>query len=432
MAHLLIIELPGGNDADIIQSAVDRGDEFTFLSADLGHYRSQPGIAGLIAKAREQIETPAFAYEDVEGRILSAHARNPFDAVLCLIDTRLIEAARLARRLGLRFLNPESAELLRDKFEVRRRLSLRGIRQPPFKLAESNQSLREAVERLGLPVLIKPCDGYGSQNIVALRFPEDLDPLMSPLEGFLPSRVDYGLGAKANDRLLVERFLTGQVVGCDTLTENGMHRLLGVNEKIFFDPPSFAIRGGCFTPNGPRFESIERYVFSILDAVGFDWGAAHTELILTDKGPFLIEINPRLVGAKIPRLIGLALDRSLHADLIALHAGEAPARAPQALGRVAVTRWVVAGSAGVLDRVHLASSSDPRIRSVEILKHPGDPVRIPMENSDRIGYVMVCDSERAAAEELAERFVSQTHCQLATSPQSAGYISSVLPPDGTP
>jgi len=39
MAHLLIIELPGGNDTDIIQSALDRGDKFTFLSSQLDHYR---------------------------------------------------------------------------------------------------------------------------------------------------------------------------------------------------------------------------------------------------------------------------------------------------------------------------------------------------------------------------------------------------------
>jgi biotin carboxylase len=410
MSHLLIIELPGGNDTDIVQAALDRGDEFTFLSSQLDHYRQQPPVHAMLAHAREQIEVSRFDYAAVEACVLAAHARHKIDAVLCLIDTHMPAAAQLAGRLGLRHLNPASALLLRDKYNVRRRLAERGLAQPPFALATSNDELAAAVERLGLPVLIKPADGYGSQNIVVLRYSEDLDPLLNPLGDFLPSRTDYGLGVRANDRLLVERFMTGGIIGCDTLTANGHHQLLGIHAKVFFEPPSFAIRGGCFTPNRREFAAIEGYLFSVLDAVEFDWGAAHTELQLTAEGPRLIEINPRLVGAKIPRLVGYALDRSLHADLIALHVGDTPCFVPQDSGMVAVTRWIVTDQAGILDQVQLPEWRDDRIRCVEILKKPGDLIRPPVENADRIGYVMVCGPASNEVEQMADYFVSQ--CRL--------------------
>jgi biotin carboxylase len=301
---------------------------------------------------------------------------------------------------------------LRDKFSVRQCLAEQGLEQPDFALAESNAELRQAVQRLGLPVLIKPADGFGSQNIVVLRYAEDLDPWLTPLDDLLPSRTDYGLGVKANDRLLVERYMPGTVVGCDTLTVNGQHTLLGVNEKLFFEPPSFAIRGGCFTPDGPEFEVLQRYVFAALDAVGFDWGAAHTELMLTPQGPRLIEINPRLVGAKIARLVGYALDRSIHADVIAVHLGETPLPRQEHAATVAVTRWIVADRDGVLEGVDLPTFRDEGIRCVELLKQPGDTVRAPLDNADRIGYVMVCGATRADAEALAERFVAQTQVHL--------------------
>jgi biotin carboxylase len=210
---------------------------------------------------------------------------------------------------------------------------------------------------------------------------------------------------------LVERFMTGPVIGCDTLTVNGHHQLLGIHAKLFFEPPSFAIRGGCFTPNRSEFDAIERYLFTVLDAVEFDWGAAHTEMLLTAEGPRLIEINPRLVGAKIPRLVGYALDRSLHADLIALHVGDRPHISPQDSNMVAVTRWIVADQRGILDHVQLPQWHDPRIRCVEVLKKPGDWIRPPLENADRIGYVMVCAPTSSEAEQLANCFVSQ--CRLA-------------------
>lgn len=413
MAHLLIIDLPGGNDTDILEAAIAAGHEFSFLTSHLDLYLTQPHVQKALSFAIELVEVVGFEYDAVEDRVLLLHQRRPIDAVLCLIDIRLIEAARLARRLDLRYLNPDSAMLLRDKFSVRRRLAERGVTQPDFALAQSNEELQLAVSRLGLPVLIKPADGYGSQNIVVLRTPEDLEPWISPLESMLPSRAEYGLGVLANDRLLVERYMQGTFIGCDTLTVNGQHRMLGVNEKLMFPPPSFAIKGGCFTPNGPEFIHIEKYVFDVLDAVGFDWGAAHVELMMTDEGPRVVEINPRLVGAKIGRLISLVLDRSVHQDLIGIHLGQWPAdtglKQPR---KVAVTRWITASASGVIEKIELPHVVDPQIRCIEILKTLGEVVRPPFENSDRIGYVMVCGPERADVEDIAEEFVAQSKVEL--------------------
>ena len=417
MAHLLIIELPGGNDVDIVAAALARGDEFTFLSAQLDHYRRQAAVWAVLECARAVVEVPGFGQAELDRRVLAVHARHRIDAVLCLIDIRLIEAARLAHRLGVRHLNPASAELLRDKYKVRRRLAEHGIAQPEFELAESNAQLKAAVQRLGLPVLIKPADGYGSQNIVVLRDEQDLDPLLSPLEDMLPSHADYGLGVRANDRLLVERYMTGSFVGCDTLTMDGRHRVIGMHRKLMFEPPSFAMRGSSFSPHGPGSpvpQAVERYVVALLDAVGFDWGATHIELMLTAEGPRLIEINPRLVGAKISRLVSHSLGHSLHADLIAVHLGEDRPGVPAVAPGVGAIRWIVAGQRGVLGSVRLPVWTDERIRCVEILKQPGDPVWPPFENADRIGYVMACASSAAEAESLADRFVADSHVEFQT------------------
>lgn len=405
MAHLLIIELPGGNDTDLLEAAINRGDSFVFLTADLALYQRQPTVQAFLQHAHACIEVPHFDMPEVSKHVRAAHLAHPFEAVLCLLDIRLIETATLAWQLGLSYLNPTSAQLLRDKFSVRQRLQERGIAQPMFALATSNEALKQAVAHIGLPVLIKPSDGYGSQNIVVLEHEDDLAPWMSPLEDMLPSRADYGLGVMANDRLLVEQYMNGVVIGCDTLTQNGQHTLVGVNEKLFFEPPSFAIRGGCFMPNQGQFKAIEAYVFALLDAVDFDCGATHIELMLHAEGLSLIEINPRLVGAKIPRLINLACQRSIHSDLIDLHLGQ-PIRPLSDTSEVAVTRWLVAKENGTLTEIEIPPTDDARIACVEILKHVGDPVRPPMENADRIGYVMSRAATRPEAEAAAEKFIA--------------------------
>jgi biotin carboxylase len=412
MAHLLIVDLPAGRDEDILTAAIQRGDDASFVTATLDGYAAFAMAHIVLKLACNRICVPGFEYEEVERQVMALHQKHPIDAVLCLIETRLITAARLAQKLGVPHISPECTALLRDKFSVRQRLLERGIAQPEFALAESASALMTEVNRLGLPVLVKPCDGSGSSNIVLMRDEDErLAFAQKMAAGYTPDQ-DYGLGVHANGRLLLERYMQGQIIGCDTMSVNGEHRMLGVHEKVFFPPPSFAIKGGCFTPNGPPFAAIEAYVFSALDAVGFNWGATHIELMLSADGPRLIEINPRLVGAWIPRLVGLALGRSIHSDLIDVHLGRWPTAMAKAPAKIAVSRWITARSEGVLERVVLPPNVSKGAVLTEVLLHPGAHVRPPLENVDRIGFVMARANSRHEAERIATRVVAQTQVVL--------------------
>lgn len=365
MAHLLIVELPGGNDVDIMRAAIERGDTFSFLTADLAHYQRQPLVSAVLEMAQRIITLPGFDYDEVQAEVLALHKRWPIEALLCLVDKRLVDAARLAQALGLPYIRPETARLLRDSSALRQHMAQQGLDHTEAAPATA----------------------------AALLPPQRQGQLQ-------PQR-------------------PGQLIGCDTFSVNGRHQLLGVNEKQSFAPPfapssSPAIRGGCFTPNQGQYAEIERFVFARLDALGFDWGAAHTELMLTEAGLRLIAVNGRLVGAKLPRLLSYALGYSVHEALVEVHLGQWPAAtlAPQDQTRstqVAVVRWLAAGHEGELRRVDLpeqAMALFPGLRCVEMLKRSGDALRPPQENADRIGYVMVSAATRLEAERVAERYLA--------------------------
>ena len=406
MPHLLIIDLPGGNDTDIVDAAIRMGCEFSFLTSDLGHYQRQDTVFKKLSQAFTCLEIKNFNYAKVQAAVVKLNLIHPIDAIISLLDTRLIEAAKIAAKLGLPYLNPEAATLLRDKSSVRQRLSEKGISQPAYLKAETTSELINAVEQLGLPVLIKPVDGYGSQNIVVLQEQADLDPWISPLEDMLPIGADYGLGVHGRDKLVVERFLSGRLLGCDTLTFKGKHQLLGVHEKKMFAPPSFAIQGGTFCSRSAEHEVIEDYVFSVLDAVGFNCGAAHVEIMVTKEGPQLIEINPRLVGAKIARLSSHGLGYSVHEALIRLHLGYADRPLPNSRRpAVAVSRWIVAPCAGLMKDLSLPDQSDRRIKEIDILAKAGDRVNTPFENADRLGVVMAAGDASDDIENFLDQFV---------------------------
>ena len=408
MSTVVVIEMPGGNDTDLLKALIDRGDEFIFVTADATHYEMQPEVWEFVSKAKQVVISEEFNLEQIIDA-LSQH--KDLDGLMCLVDIRIIEASEIADHFGLPFLNIDSALMLRDKATVRQQLQNLGIEQPKFKLAVSNDDVANAVSLIGLPCLIKPSDGYGSQNIVYLESEADLEPWITPIHDMLPSNTQYGLGVKANDRLLVEEFMVGQVIGCDTLTINGKHHLLGINEKRFFPPPSFAIEGGSFTPNQGQFAGVEAYVFDILDAVFFNHGAAHIELKVTDQGLRLIEVNPRLVGAKIPRLITYALGVNIYDMLIDLHTNK-KVNFPQNVCGVASSHWLTSDCTGALASVNFPEDIPVEIRCVEILKKIGDQVRPPYENADRIGYVMACGSNYDMSERIAREFVESTKVEI--------------------
>lgn len=413
MSHLLVIDLPGGNDGDVLVAAKRLGHRVTLAGADPDHYRAQPGLAPLLAGLEGIIALPRDG-ADWPDRL----SGQGFDAVLCLQDLRLVEAAHVARALGLRHVSPECAALCRDKAAVRWRLAAKGIEQAPFARVEPGdngaQCLIAAVRQVGLPAIVKPIDGFGSQHVFGLRTPADCAVLERLADLVAAGPGDYGLGIRSSGALLVERLHEGPVWGCDVLRADGRHLLLGVNEKIMATPPAFAIMGGCFTANCGQFAALDEWLRRVLDAVGFDNGAAHVELVMTADGPHLVEINPRLVGARISRVLDAALGRPVYADVIALALdGALPERSGTA--QHAATRWVVAPEQGVLKAIAWpAIANNPAVR-LHTNANPGDPVRPALDNADRLAMVLTVGNHRADIEALAEDIVAESEVILETA-----------------
>jgi biotin carboxylase len=362
-----------------------------------------------LALAREIVEVSPFDYANFERLALSAHGRHPFDAILCLVDIRMIEASRLAEKLGLGFLNVATASLMRDKLKVREKIAQAGIRQPAFALAETCDQLLVSVQSIGYPALVKPSDGYGSQNISIIKSDSDLKAALKKMEELLVRSADYGFGVKASNRFSVEEYISGDLIGCDVFSNEHERVLLGINDKLMFPSPSFAIRGSCFPSDRYQTAEIRDYAFRLLEAVGFNFGAAHIEMIIAENVPYLVEINPRLVSAQIPHQMGYALGRSIYVDLVDLHLGR-PFTALRVIQpqRFSAIRWMTAGRSGILADIELPPEADEQICRVVVFKSPGDAVRKPMNNGDRIGYVIAVGKTQAIAESIANQYVRDT------------------------
>jgi len=126
--------------------------------------------------------------------------------------------------------------------------------------------------------------------------------------------------------------------------------------------------------------------------------------MMTDTGPQLIEINPRLVGAKIARLMSLAWALPIHALLIDLHL-DRRIDLPSAPHNFAATQWVSAAHFGVFAGLREPAVLPSEIRCFETVKATGDTIGPPMDNADRIAYVMACAPSPEQAQKAALDYV---------------------------
>lgn len=140
--------------------------------------------------------------------------------------------------------------------------------------------------------VVKPIRGAGS---VGVRICESEEQL---IENF--NFVKQGTNMFGNEvSILVQEKINGEEFIVNTVSYNGVHRLMGVwkygkqivkgGGKIYdYDMSLNQLEAGS--------TRLVRYAFDVLDAIGLKYGAVHGEYMVDDKGPVLIEVNCRPMG----------------------------------------------------------------------------------------------------------------------------------------
>lgn len=128
---------------------------------------------------------------------------------------------------------------------------------------------------------------------------------------------------KVNETVVVQEQAIGTEFAVGTVSANGKHYLAHLiqynktssdERKTVFDYVEFVSYSE--DAHGELFE----YTQKVLDALGIRWGAAHTEIMLTNKGPRLIESGARMCGGPVVRFAREATGSSQADKLVEVYA----------------------------------------------------------------------------------------------------------------
>ncbi|MEU6440355.1 ATP-grasp domain-containing protein [Streptomyces sp. NPDC047046] len=330
------------------------------------------------------------------------HKRGELCGVLAVIDYYVPIVAETARALGLPGLNPDAAHAARNKLRTREQCALAGVPAPRFARVYSREEAVLAAGAVGFPCVVKPLTEAASIGVQLCRTADDVLAHFDELDSV---EVDMR-GMRKPGGVLVEEYLTGYELSVETLTAHeGVPQVIGVTDKSLATHPYFVEIGETFPSQLPPEVCGEATAVALdaLKAIGHDFGAAHVEVKMTAEGPRLVEINARMGGAQIGRVIHEATGLDLQREVIRLHAGLSP-DLTRSRGRAAASRYLTAADDGVLtgfDGTDLVRRL-PGVCDLDLYATPGAPVRRARSNADVLGHLVVTADGPAQAARWAE------------------------------
>ena len=268
---------------------------------------------------------------------------------------------------------------------------------PAFGCATSIKTVIPVAQDLGLPVIVKPVSGSGSAGV---KLCSSLDEVSAHAAQLLNQRYNER-GFPVARRILIEAVASGPEYSVETF---GL-QVVGITQKHLGPLPTFVEIGHDFpaqlSPASRRV--IESIAQQSLVALGLGWGPAHIELRLTERGPQIIEVNPRLAGGFIPELVRLSCGIDLISATILLALGEQPELTNTGCEHASI-RFILSPGDGTLAGVEglEQAQSIPGIVEVKLYSPVGAEMRRNGDFRDRVGHVISRGSTHAQAVQAAE------------------------------
>lgn len=315
------------------------------------------------------------------------------EGVFSFTENGLIPAAILAENLGVESNSLNTVHLLKNKLEMRKHLSEKGIAGVSCREGKQLEDVFSFANAHGYPLVVKPIEGTGSQGILLLKSNEEV---FTNLPTWL-----YENGVP----FLIEEFIDGPEFSVETFSINGQHQVIAITQKEVQENFVEIAHSVPAIINKEQKQLISNTVHAFLDTVGLHHGPSHTEVKWTRKGPRIIESHNRPGGDRITDLVCMVYGIDLIAWTLDPGGGNKFIRYPST-ARGAAIRFLA-----------LPPGTVQSMNPPDILKHvpfvvkyqvnikPGDRIGAVKKSSDRQGFVMTIGESSQTALEACDRAI---------------------------
>ena len=332
---------------------------------------------------------------DIEGVAKKAEEFAPDGIMTLATDMPMRSIAAACERLGLPGISFDTAVKATDKGEMIKTFEAHGVEHPWYFILKDPAELDEAMERVTFPCISKPTDNSGSRGVMLIHNREELRDAVS-----------YSAANGRSGGVIVEEFLRGQEVSVEIMVLNGVPHVLNVTDKLTTGAPHFVEMGHGQPSRLPSKDqdAIRDLACRAALAVGIGNGPAHVEIMLTDKGPRMIELGARMGGDCITtHLVPLSTGIDMVESTMRIACGETPDLEKKFHKGSAIRYFSCpVGTIAAIDGVEEARKVEG-VREISFTKKIGDTVGAVGSSTDRVGFVIAQADTAEDAVKICEK-----------------------------
>ncbi|MFZ7103247.1 MAG: ATP-grasp domain-containing protein [Peptococcaceae bacterium] len=234
--------------------------------------------------------------------ILELAGKKKITGITSLIcEAPLPAIGTVSRELGLPCISRKSIEATTNKYKMREILKEKGILNPKYAQLNVNMNLNNiltAAEAIGFPQVIKPIGQGGQRGLFKAGSKAELQEALARLKS-----------TDLEQEIIIEEFLEGEEINVVGLVLEGRIEALTISERIKDPYKSFGIVQRHLYPSnysGKIIKAVEKLVEDIVAAIELENGMLFPQIIITEKGPLVIEMGARVPGGVMKELFEYA------------------------------------------------------------------------------------------------------------------------------
>ena len=326
--------------------------------------------------------------------VLIAAKKHEIDGILTICsDMPMRTVAAVAKELNLIGISEETALKATNKYEMRKALQNNAVPIPKFYRISTFDELKDKIKFFSETIILKPADNSGSRGIVRIDDLNNIDNLFNSYQ--------YCVSNSRNGDILVEEYMYGDEISVETMSFKGECKVIQITDKLTTGAPHYVEMGHSQPSkfvNSDLYKDICKIAIEANKAVGITNGPSHTEIMVTNNGPKIVEIGARLGGDFITTdLVPLSTGIDMVENVLKISLGLTP-NLNVKYNKGSAIRYF-SQKKGILKNIYnidIAKSIDG-IKKINFIYNYGDEIQEITDSSKRIGFVIAQNDDAEQA-----------------------------------
>lgn len=329
---------------------------------------------------------------DVE-KVLETARKYNIDGIMTLAtDMPMRSVAKVSKEMCLVGIDEETALKATNKSEMRKALKNYGVPVPKFYTVSNIEEYIEVVKKFEGSFIVKPVDSSGSRGIYEIKDFKNKELIYNAFE--------YSKSFSNNGDVIVEEYMEGPEVSVETLSINGECNVIQITDKLTTGAPHY-VEIGHSQPTIHSKELVRRITditIAANKAIGIESGPSHTEIIITNEGPKIVELGARLGGDNITtHLVPLSTGVDMVESCIKIALGE-KVGVDIKCNKGAAIRYFSQHEGTIESIIGLDEAKKyPGIKQISVVHGVGEKITNIVSSGSRIGFVISQGNNSEAA-----------------------------------